>query len=230
MNIHINEEEFNELKKYTVGEYQFGSVLYGLNNEKSDTDILYLYENPIHWDETLKFYNINHQFQYKEVNKNIDHLFTSVEQFWKNLSNGDSTINCDIFLFNKDFNNAINSDYRLKFVRTYRIMKAYLGLAKRDFKKANEGNHKLIHGARCLYMVETLINNELPTINGIQEYVKNISTKDLSNLIDNEIQLRKKLTDMLENKEITHYYIPNINDNLLYKLMQSINTIEFKYD
>ena len=35
---------------------------------------------------------------------------------------------------------------------------------------------------------------------------------------------------MLENKEITHYYIPNINDNLLYKLMQSINTIEFKYD
>lgn len=230
MNIHINEDEFNELKNYIVGEYQFGSVLYGLNNEKSDKDILYLYENPNNWDETLRFYNINNQFQYKDVDNNIDYIFSSVDQFWKNLTTGDSTINCDIFLFNKDFNNAIDSEYRLKFIRTYRIMKAYLGLAKRDFNQHNKGIHKLIHGARSLYMTETLINNELPTINGIQEYVKNISLEDRTNLIDKEIELRKKITNMLDNKEITHYYIPKISDKLLYKMMQSINTIEFKYD
>lgn len=67
MNIYINKDEFNELKKYTIGEYQFGSVLYGLNKQNSDIDILHLYNSPKEWKETLDFYNINHQFQYKDI-------------------------------------------------------------------------------------------------------------------------------------------------------------------
>lgn len=230
MNIYINKDEFNELKKYTIGEYQFGSVLYGLNKQNSDIDILHLYNSPKEWKETLDFYNINHQFQYKDIENNIDNIFTSVEQFWKNLTTGDSTINCDIFLFNEDFNGAFDAEYRLKFVRTYRILKAYLGFAKRDFKKVTEGKHKVIHGARCIYMVETLLKNELPTIDGLKNYVKDITIKDVFNLIDKEIELRYKITEMLNRNEIKHYYMPKITDNLLNKLLQSINIIEFKYD
>lgn len=230
MNIIINEEEFNKLKSLSIKPITFGSKLYGLDNDKSDTDLLYVYNTPEDWVEIIQNYNINHQFQYKDVENNIDHIFTSNEQFWKNLTNGDSTINTDIFLFSDYFNNLYpNKEDVLNIVRTYRIMKAYLGFAKRDFKKISEGNHKLIHGARCLYMTETLINNQLPTIEGIKNYIKEIKLSDVSTLIEKEIYLRYKITEMLNKKEINHYYFPNFIDNLLMKLLKSLNTIEFKY-
>lgn len=228
MNIIISQEEHINLLNYVKNEIVFGSKLYGLNNENSDTDIMMIYETPESWHQQLQFYVVNHQFQYKDRENNIDYIFTSIEQFWRNLINGDSTINTDIFLFSDMFD--YDKTLKLSLVRTYRIMKAYLGFAKRDFKKIAEGNHKLIHGIRCLYMVETLIANELPTIEGLKKYIENNKTKDFEFLTNGESMLRFKISDMLNKKEINHYFIPQTTDTLLNKLLNSLNTIEFKYE
>ena len=75
----------------------------------------------------LPFPNV-HQFQYKDIENNIDYIWISNEQFFKNQASGESTINSDIILF-ADF---LEESSKLNMCRTYNVMKAYLGFAIRD--------------------------------------------------------------------------------------------------
>ncbi len=235
MNIHINKEEHEYLKPFVYSEQQIGSKLYGTNTENSDTDILCIYkwddEFDIRWGHMLN----NHQFQYKDTDNNIDYIYTTYNQFIKNQQNGDSTINSDVMLFTK----LISIDKAMQFCRTHRVIKAYLGFAKRDIKQYKQAPDKLIHAIRGLYMAQSLIKNEIPTLDGIRQSINNMKIFPerkllLNYLINLEKQLREEFRILFDKDEIKLCYIPEMDGEynrrkLFQKLLDSNNTREFKY-
>ncbi|MCU0329313.1 MAG: hypothetical protein MUE53_10005, partial [Chitinophagales bacterium] len=135
MNIIFSEEEHLFLQSQIIQTIIFGSRLYGSHNESSDTDKLCIYKtSDIELHSGLP--NI-HQFQFKDKDNNIDYIYCSELQFWKNLLSGDSTINADIVLFTDLYPS------KLEICRTYKTIKAYLGFAKRDLQKKEF--KKLLH-------------------------------------------------------------------------------------
>jgi len=135
MNIHIKDEKlFNDLWSSTIFSMKMGSVLYGLNDKDSDTDFICI-TAPAK-NQTNSFIKSIHQIQYKDELNNVDYVFTDIYSFFWNLLNGDSTINFEV-LHSEDFK---SSDFGKLFseitpeLRTYSIIIAYLGFAKRDIK------------------------------------------------------------------------------------------------
>jgi predicted nucleotidyltransferase len=230
MNIHINESQHKYLQKFVTQTEKIGSKLYDVANGNSDTDLLCIYQI----DDNLVTNNLSrftspHQFQYKDVKNNIDYIYTSLYQFFQNQASGESTINSDIFLFSN-----VNFDKHdmLKCCTTYKVIKGYLGFAKRDLKQFREGNHKLIHTKRGLYCAEKLMNFEAPLLRDIQSFYQ--MEHDVTELLYTESVLRQRLTLMLNNNELQFYYVPKIfnesEDNYVFQmLLDSNNTKEFKY-
>ena len=184
MNIHINKPLNNTFLTFEVG-----STVYSLNNKNSDIDYLSLFiedENSLYsylWE--------HHQLQYKD--KNIDYNYTSLKNFIRNILTGDSTINFEC-LFTDTMKDNIPFLYenRYKFIN-YKIIKSYLGLAKRDYKmlskkldkhfkhKLNEHevkdlNRKIVHFLRGVMSAELLLKGEF-----------SLDFKEFPILIDNEI-------------------------------------------
>lgn len=228
MNIKINKDQAKRIIKYRVSEdIIFGSRLYGTDSEKSDVDIMILY------DEKKLFPNINlnflpniHQFQYDNIEKKSQIIFTYSDQFMRNLVSGDSTINADILMFSDKI--KITSPYKsLDVLFSYKIIKSYLGFVKRDLQKPN-GKNKLFHAKRGVYIAECLLRKELPDLNTIKSFStdERITIKDLKY---REAQARIELNKLLHKKEINHYYIPENEDDLLNSLLKSNNVNEFKY-
>lgn len=217
MNIKITKEENERLSKWTTSEFIFGSYLYGTNSETSDKDILRIYIPDKFWYSFITTIEFKHCFQYDDVENNVQYVYVLYSQFMKLLYNGDNTIFSDILLF-KD-----NVD--LKKYKTYNIIKAYLGYAKRDLK--HNTFKRIFHAERSLYTAECLLNNEQPLKGDIQGIYKNSRPKEY--LILKENSLRKRLNEMLEKQIISRYYIPETKDELLNKLWKANNIIEFKY-
>lgn len=230
MNIKISKEEHDYLHKWIIREFVVGSHLYGTAKEGSDKDILCIYDiGPLmtyspQYTEYLPNY---HQFQYDDVENNIQYIYTTVEQFHKNLNSGDSTINADVIMFYPSVFNA------LRMCRTYNVIKAFIGFAKRDLKNP-KGKNKLFHAHRSLYCAKMLISGQLPTIDGIKGIADFPSS--VHSLIQFEATLRDWLNELYDRGEIDRYYIPALpksltpQNTLLVKLLQSNNTKEFKYD
>jgi len=229
MNIHISKHEHEMLLEHKIEEYLIGSHFYNTNIKDSDIDKLMIYDDVIFDEEpivTKCFPNI-HQFQYKDVENNTDYIWTSLQQFWKNLYSGDSTINVEVVLFDENFPNDFN---KISFLRTYKIIKSFLGFAKRDLKQSNEGVHKVKHAYKGLYIAECLLYKSLP----LKEYIKDIFNDEnllkrkgeLSNIHD---ILRNELNQFYNDGTIPTYYIPKIENSLYKKLIESNNIKEFKY-
>lgn len=257
MNIKISKSEHDFLQEYVLESVLMGSKLYGVDTDKSDTDLLCIYSTPIEWTghKFNAFPNI-HQFQYTDTEQNIDYIYTSEDQFYWNLFSGDSTINADICLFSEKA--KVLGEQKLYILRTYKIIKAYLGFAKRDLVKGTSiKQDKLCHGTRSTYIAYCLLNNELPELtevqniyaaikelfmpvpestspdrNAIAGYVKNIS------LTMNKC--RDEVNELYNNNSISSY--PDFTkhsklnvtstepiDSLLCSLLNSNNTREFKY-
>lgn len=220
MNIFITKEEHEILQLRTTDTLIIGSHLYKTNNENSDIDYLCIYK-PFETDIYSGLPNI-HQFQYKD--EGIDYIYTSEIQFWKNFYSGDSTINVDVILFNEK--QPIKR--RIERCRSYKIIKAYIGFAKRDLKYAKEGNHKLIHAKRSLYCAECLINNILPDLERIKSfYYENLRLVDL---VAEEKELRTICNNLYQENKLLNYSLPYTNNRLVEKLLQANNTKEFKYE
>ncbi len=223
MNIKINREESEYLFNLELNRYLFGSRLYKTNKEDSDSDILIIYKS-FHKESDIYYPNY-HQFQYDDIENNIQYIFSSEEVFYKNLLSGDSTINSDIVLFNDNFKNI---EDKLNLCRTYKIIKAYLGFSKRDIKMFNKGKNKLFHIQRGLYTAEKLINNEIPIIDDF----KNFNINDLEELSNKEKQLREIINDMFDKDLLTLYPKNSLisgKNSLEIKLIESNNIKEFKY-
>lgn len=231
MNIKISKEENEYLLGRLKERFLIGSRLYGTHTEESDEDVLCLYD-----DSEMKamspylcnFLPNYHQFQYDDLENNRQIIWSTLEQFFKNLISGDSTINADIAMF---YPGVV--DKPLQVLRTYKVIKAYIGFAKRDLKDVSKKN-KLFHAHRSLYCAASLMINTLPTLDGIYRISKDTYSKD--DLIDWEWDLRKEVNNMFDKNRLKMYYIPPMPkslhswNTLLNKLTESNNTKEFKYD
>jgi hypothetical protein len=165
MNIHFKDKKvFDKLMDSALIKIRVGSHLYKLETADSDTDYLIIYANPLM--NTHSFYWEHHQLQYKDTENNVDYVFTTVQNFVRNILTGDSTINYEV-LFSEDFENskefAFLYDSRLKF-RNYNIIRSYLGHTKRDIKIATnlkdntpELYKRVSHIYRSLYAVDQIM-------------------------------------------------------------------------
>lgn len=226
MNIMINEEEANRLFLHEEKRFLMGSHLYGTNTENSDKDYIVIYDDVIFKDSPLMGLPNIHQFQYKDVENNIDYIFTSWRQFWQNQQSGDSTINSDIILLGKS--SKWSEEKRLKYCTTYKVIKAYLGFAKRDLKDwKKEG--KVFHAARSIYTAQALLKNKIPSITMIQEMKRKCNIISIPEYKNDLHIYRTQLNDMYQTRHLENYYIPTYSDSLVNKLAESNNTRQFKY-
>lgn len=220
MNIIISREEHTFLQTIEVRRFVIGSRLYGTAHAASDTDYLCLYRTScVELHSGLPNF---HQFQYKDVDEPIDWNYCSELQFWKNLHSGESTIHADIILFTD------LKEQKLNICRTYKIIKAYLGFAKRDIKEMGKGNaKKAMHAARGLYCAASLLEHRLPALHDIQELYLQQHTRD--ELSEKEQALRATVNRLYDAGDLPDYYIEDCGHPLWQKLLQSNNTREFRY-
>lgn len=220
MNIIINEEEHQYLQSITVNRFLVGSHLYGTTHPDSDTDYLCLYPTP---EEELHSGLPNvHQFQYKDTGGMTDWNYCSELQFRKNLYSGESVIHADIVLF------TAYSNRKLELCRTYKVIKAYIGFARRDLKEAVKGKEKkLWHAARSLYCAGELLEGRLPQLRIIRELFS--EQQDKSKLERLEQQLRKETNLQYDRGDLLSYYIEPGHTALWQKLLASNNNKEFRY-
>lgn len=223
MNIKITKEEFDFIKNNTdiVSQSVVGSRLYGTAKEDSDTDILIVYKELF---ESDLYYPNYHQLQYDDIDNNIQYLLCSERQFYKNLFSGDATINADVILYGTEETEV----EKLNMLRTFNIIKAFIGFAKRDLKQIDKGKNKLFHIERGLYCAKMLLDNKLP----IQEVIKTLGHSDINGLKLMEEHLRKQCNDMFDKGELTMFPKTPISgpiNSLEAKIIEANNIKEFKY-
>lgn len=219
MNIKISKEQHDRLCKINYKEFIFGSRLFGTETKESDYDYIRIY-NP---DDIFSFKsylpNIN-SFQFDSVDTNEQFIWMTVRQFYQNLYSGDGTMQSDIFLFSGKFKNVLET------CRTLKVIKAYLGVARRDLK-LHKTKHKLFHANRSFYIASCLIDNVMPKKEVIKNMKNNLLSKeDLLPLLQAN---REKANEMYQNHELHNYYIPDVGDDLLQIMINSNNTREFRY-
>ena len=224
MNIKIDETELAEISLHVEESYVIGSRMYNTHTEESDFDILYITKPFLKSD---MYYPNWHQFQYDSADGKRQYMFTTKERFYRNLFSGESTINADIVMFT-DFDDLSPSE-KLNHCRTYNVIKAFLGFAKRDLNRYNVGKNKHFHAARSIYCAERLMDNELPKLEELSKYVILGSAELMTKCVD----LRTRCNNMMNNKELTMFpkeLIFEPESSLERKIMESNNVLEFKYD
>lgn len=225
MNQKISAKMHHYLCTLPFKEYLFGSQLHGISNETSDYDYLRVISDDFYNNfKTLAVYLPNiHSWQFDD-NEN-QYIWMTEKQFYHNLFSGDGNMIADIVLLSNSFENP------LFLCRTYKIIKGYLGVSKRDLKLHGNSDKKKFHAVRSIFMAEKLMKNELPTIYDIKELyqnsIYNLPSKEY--LMEIEKILRDKLNNMLNQKLISMY--PNfIEPNELVNVMLNSNNLtEFKY-
>ncbi len=217
MNIIINEAEHIWLQARTLRRMLIGSRLYGTTHAGSDTDYLCVYRTS---DEELYSGLPNmHQFLYKDKTGNTDWNYCSELQFHKNLYSGESVIQADIVLFT-DY-----TEQKLALCRTYKVIKAYIGFARRDLKEDNA--RKWWHAARSLYCAAELLGNRQPTLEGVRALYH--SRHDRVQLIAQEQVLRAEVNRQYEADILKTYAIGAASHPLWQKLLESNNNKAFRY-
>lgn len=232
MNIKINKEEFEFLISREKARYLFGSRLYGTNGEKSDTDIMIIYDD-FGLKAITSLIPIQHQFQYDDLDNNTQYVFTTETQFAQNLFSGDSTINTDILMLAEDS----FEDLQISVLYSFKIIKAYLGFAKRDIANI-KGKNKLFHVRRGLYTASCLLAGYLVTKNDIRRLSEIYPSEDPSFYLELEKRLRLDLHANYAKNVISDYNVnafkhiafnSDIEISLKNKFLKGINTREFKY-
>lgn len=228
MNIKITKEQFYKLRHYVESEHIFGSHLYQTATDKSDKDILLLLDNIFISD--YMYPNV-HCFQFDDLENNIQYMITTYSTFNKNLLTGESNIFAELVLFTDDF----DVYEKLPTCRTYKIIKGFIGRAKFDLKllgtSKDKKNRKSFHISRCLYIAECLLDNQLPMLNRIDNYI-NFSKEEL---VAKEFELRTRCNKMFESDELLMYPVFALQNGKAelnefeQLLIESNNVKEFQY-
>lgn len=226
MNIKITKEQHQELSfKYKFTEYLFGSRLHKISTNDSDYDYIRVIPNSFYDNfNTLATYLPNiHSWQYDDKDKNTQYVWMTERQFYHNLFSGDGNMISDVVLLSDRFKDV------LFLCRTYKIIKGYLGVAKRDLKLHGKNDKKRFHAWRSLYMAGCLINNKLPLIEDIQK-LKTLPVPSTSLLFKKEAERRIELNLLLNSGEIEMY--PNFieKNSLVNTMLIANNTREFRYE
>lgn len=224
MNYKITKEQHDYLCKLPFKQYLFGSQLHGIANENSDYDYARIISDDFYMSFTslAKYLPNIHSFQYTESNK-TQYVWMTESQFWRGFFSGDGNMLADIVILSGEFENPLHLAY------TYKVIKGYIGLTKRDLRLHKDWHKKIFHSTRSLYMAETLMRKELPTVGGIID-LYNQSRLSVEALSLKEKILRDELNTMLNNGNINLY--PNFTeDNELVQIMANLNNIrEFRYE
>lgn len=225
MNIKITAEQHSELSLIPYKEYLFGSRLHGINSNDSDYDYIRVIEDSFYdrFSTVAKFLPNIHSWQYDDKTNNSQYVWMTETQFYRNLFSGDGNMIADVVLLSGNFENP------LFICRTYKIIKGYLGVAKRDLKLHGNNDKKRFHAYRSLYMARFLIHNSLPTVKDIKN-LKSKVTPSTEKLFEMEKQYRKLLNSLL-NEGVLELY-PNFveKDPLVKTMLIANNTKEFKYE
>lgn len=228
MNLKITKLEHGRLLKGLITKHLFGSRLFGTATENSDTDYVCLYdfETVFGIDErSFQHYPNIHSFQYDDFDNKTQYIWMTVKQFAQGLFSGDGTIISDIILFTPD----IIKDTRLESCRSYKVIKAYCGVAKRDLKLHPKNIKKRFHVMRGIHIANSLMSNLVPTVEEIQDIQKNIERYKVMDMVYAVDDARTRATEMLDSGELTPYLIDETNDPLLNKFLYMNNIGEFKY-
>lgn len=221
MNIHVSKTTFDELMKATIVSVEMGSKMYSLNNEKSDTDILHIIATPKGWNDSLVW--THHNVQFKE--EGVDHVFTTLQNFIRNILKGDSTINYEC-LYSKELENSELSfvcDMRKDFAN-FSLVRSYLGLAKRDLKlfSQNYDNKKLFHGLRGLWTAKRILDgsysNDIKSIDPqFYDYLRDLKN---NNLTDRMELIKKMKETKVEIDQLRLSITDNLQTNILNRIME----------
>ncbi len=228
MNVKITKEQHEKLCKLDYEEYLFGSQLHGIANKGSDFDYVRVISDAYYEEFTTfaRFLPNIHSWQYDGEN-NTQYVWMTETQFFRNLFSGDGNMIADIVLLSGKFNDS------LFLCRTYKIIKGFIGVAKRDLKLHGSDRKKKFHAIRSLMMAEKLMTNILPTIEDIQFYKHHYDSNpepSKEQLQHKEQELRFKLNDMLNKKEITMYPQFKEPNSLVQVMVDTNNITEFRYD
>lgn len=227
MNIHLKtSQQSNLLAESRLIEVEVGSKLYGINNDKSDTDRLSIFaesrlsQNSFVWTHNQYQYKTEYIHKSSGQVEHMDFLYCSLRTFIRNILTGDSTMNYEV-LYSKEFREdgefCFLHHFRFKF-KSYQLLRSYLGLARRDLKSYAKGKDpkKLHHALRGLWaykrIYEDSYTNEIeksdPETFRKLMHIKNGAmndkdSKDLYTYLLNEVDLcRKALNDDLDNGKI----------------------------
>lgn len=156
VNIHF---EDHTMKKYfddsTLEVFEFGSSLYGLNNTDSDRDFFCVTTH--NQNLNLSFLWEHHNYQFK-VNDN-DYIYNSIQNFIRNLINGDSVPLFEIIHDSACKNSTMSFLYdHREWFYSFTIIRSYLGLARRDLKHSAKDGKKLGHAIRSYYTAYLIFN------------------------------------------------------------------------
>lgn len=230
MNYKITKEQHEKLLAYPYKEYLFGSQLHGIANEDSDFDYVRIIPDSFYdnFNSLARYLPNIHSFQYTE-GKEVQYLWMTETQFWKNFFSGDGNLHADIVLLSGEWGQAES----LKLCYCYRVIKGFLGVTKRDLKLHKDWKKKVFHSLRSLYMAEKLMKKELPTVSDIKELYNEFlsgnhpSTQELEK---KEKELRAQLNDMLNKGEIDLFPHFKESDELVQIMASSNNIREFRYE
>lgn len=225
MNIEIESKYISRLESGVVLQMEFGSRLFGNNDENSDYDIVKVYDYELVFGDNKTFLPNKHSFKYSVIQDNIkyDIIYVTFDQFYNSLFNGDGTIMADCFLFSWRPQNAFN------YCKTYKVIKGYLGTAKRDLTLHGNDEKILKRSARNLFIAKELLESQSLDLKEVKEFVQDfrLTGNDRYYLLEMEKELRERLQDMFNDNEIENYYIEDTGDELL-NLMIGFNNIKSK--
>ena len=228
MNIKITQKQHLEFEQYGYKEYVFGSHLFKTTTEKSDIDYIRVIPDAIYnqFSTLGRFLPNFNTWQYDDIENNSQYVWMTETQFYTNLFSGDGHIISDVVLLSGQFENP------LFLCRTYKIIKGYLGLVKRDLKYFDKNEKKRIHCIRGLYTAECLLDNRIPNIDyiGLITSVSDrLAEQDRLSIADKLDMFRNRMNAMYEKNELTLYPVFEEGIDVLNMLVNSNNMKEFTY-
>jgi hypothetical protein len=226
MNVKISKEIFDKLSLFEINRFLFGSRLHQVNSIDSDFDYVIMLDNKIldNFKTEAKYLPNIHSFQFDDIENNTQYVLMTESQFYHNLFSGDGNMIADIVLFNEYF-----SSKSLFLCSGYKTIKGYLGVAKRDLKLHSNLPKKRFHAIRSLITAEALMDKRLIDLSEYKYYFDNKLSLIVDELYEKERNLRNRLNDMLDNKEIDLYPRFQESDEILQILINTNNIREFKY-
>lgn len=232
MNVKINKQQHEYLCKHysDYNEYLFGSHLHGIATEESDKDVIRVISNDFYDEFNISkatFLPNIHSFQYDDSENNMQVAWMTERQFWYNLWSGDGNMIADVVILSGHWDEPTIKLYTF----TYKVIKGYLGVAKRDLKLHPKSDKKRFHAWRSLKFASILLNGGIPTVSDIIK-LKDEEVPSNSYMSLAESEIRAKLNVMLDRGDIRHYpEFAGFENNSLVKLMIESNNIrEFRYE
>lgn len=216
MYVQIDKHMRDSLQGNVIAKMYMGSHAHGLADEDSDEDILYVYYDMEH-GHTI--FNETNGWQYK--NGNVDENYQELRVFISNLITAKMCGNLEALLDGWTFNDQnINRECelaldvifkRLRDIRSYALIKSYLGYAKKDIKNARKMlaedcpldsrdlRKKIVHIIRGIDTVAYLLHQERYSFTRkSQSLIKDfaIQTKRCRNLL-----IRETIDGLLNSNE-----------------------------